>query len=174
MNVKQDIDSPGTSSQGEPDGKRSEPLEVSSADDLDGWVCESNRCDPWPLWISLSLLPLLVLWTLPQTLVGLVLALVRKAQGSAIHRVRFGPFLFLVSPGGSIGGGGISLGLVVLADTPTLLTHEFCHLYTGLWLSWLYLPVYGLEYLILGHHRSYHERATCWFERRNRRSWWRI
>ena len=66
---------------------------------------------------------------------------------------------------------GVSLGLVVLADRPSILTHEFCHLYTGLWLTWLYLPVYGLEYLIAGHARSPHERLTVRFEERTRNAW---
>ena len=48
---------------------------------------------------------------------------------------------------------------------------ELCHLYTALWLTWLYLPVYGLEYLIFGHVRSPHERATVHFERQTRRTW---
>ena len=55
--------------------------------------------------------------------------------------------------------------------SPVILTHEFCHLYTGLWLGWLYLPVYGLEYLIAGHGRSPHERLTMRFEERNRYTW---
>jgi hypothetical protein len=69
---------------------------------------------------------------------------------------------------------GISLGVVVLAEDPSVLTHEFCHVYTALWLAWAYLPVYGLEYLIVGHARSPHERLTVRFEQECRRAWERV
>jgi hypothetical protein len=55
--------------------------------------------------------------------------------------------------------------VVVFAESPSILKHEFCHLFSGLWLSWAYLPVYGLEYGLLGHARSPHERLTCRLER---------
>jgi hypothetical protein len=126
---------------------------------------------PWPLSAALAALPVLALWTLPQTLVGLCYALLKRLQGHRWMGYRFGPFLFLVVPSAPLGAQGICLGLVVLADHPGLLTHEFCHIYSGLWLSWIYLPVYGLEYLILGHDRSPHERLTCRFERESRRAW---
>lgn len=114
----------------------------------------------------LLLLPLLLVWTLPQTLVGLCFAAYRLAQGHRLQIHQFGPFLFLVVPAAGPLSAGISLGLVVFASSPRILKHEFSHLITALWLTWLYLPVYGLEYLIVGHDRSPHERLTCWLERR--------
>jgi hypothetical protein len=63
---------------------------------------------------------------------------------------------------------------VVFADSPSILTHEFCHAYTALWLSWLYLPAYGLEYAIFGHDGSPHERLTRRFERDCRQRWGRV
>jgi hypothetical protein len=127
---------------------------------------------PWPL--ALALLPLVLAWTLPQTLVGLVWALVRRARGVPLCGYRFGPFLYLVSPAAPFASRGISMGLVVLAEHPSILVHEFCHLYTAAWLGWLYLPAYGLEYLLVGHERSPHERLTCRFEQRNRLGWRRV
>ena len=97
--------------------------------------------------------------------------MLKRLRGVPARFYRFGPFLYLVVPDGVVASSGISLGLVVLADRPSILEHEFCHLYTALWLSWLYLPVYGLEYLILGHDRSFHERATCRLEQRNSWTW---
>jgi hypothetical protein len=114
---------------------------------------------------AMLLVPLLLLWTLPQTLAGLAFVLLRRAQGHRTRFYLFGPFLFLVVSARGPMTSGISLGMVVFACTPAILKHEFCHLLTGLWLSWLYLPVYGLEYLIVGHDRSPHERLTCRFER---------
>ena len=116
-------------------------------------------------WLAALLVPPLLLWTLPQTLAGLVFALRRRLQGHRARLHRFGPFLFLVVPAPGPYSAGISLGLVVFARDSSILKHEFCHLLTGLWLSWLYLPVYGLEYLLVGHDRSPHERLTCRFER---------
>jgi hypothetical protein len=120
------------------------------------------------------LLPLVAAWTLPQTLAGLGFALWHRARGAPLLAYAFGPFLYLVVPRAPPSGRGISLGVIVLAEHPAILTHEFCHLYSGLWLGWLYLPVYGLEYLAQGHERSFHERATCWFERSTRRGWVRL
>jgi hypothetical protein len=127
--------------------------------------------EPWPRALGLALVPFLALWTLPQTLAGLVYALGKRLRGERVGLYRFGPFVFLVVPDRPLASSGISLGLVVFADRPSILTHEFCHLYTGLWLSWLYLPVYGLEYLVLGHGRSFHERITVWLEQRTRYGW---
>jgi hypothetical protein len=127
---------------------------------------------PWP--VALALLPLVVAWTLPQTLVGLAWGALKLLRGVRPALYRFGPFMFLVVPEEPFFGGGISLGVVVLAKDPSLLTHEFCHLYTALWLGWLYLPAYGLEYSIVGHDRSPHERLTARFASRNRRSWRRV
>jgi len=120
------------------------------------------------------LVPPLLVWTLPQTLAGLVFAAWRRLQGHRLEAYRFGPFLYLVVPAPGPLSPGISLGLVIFASTPDLLKHEFCHLVTALWLSWLYLPVYGLEYLIIGHDRSPHERLTCRFERTIPWSWHRL
>jgi hypothetical protein len=111
------------------------------------------------------------LWTLPQTLAGLAYALVERLRGARLGLYRFGPFVFLVVRARPLASRGISLGLVVLADRPEILTHEFCHLYTALWLNWLFLPVYGLEYLLLGHARSFHERLTVHFEQHTPRAW---
>jgi hypothetical protein len=109
---------------------------------------------------------------LPQTLAGLGVALLRRREGHRPTLCRFGPFLFVVvrTPGPL--SAGISLGVVVFAETHEILKHELCHLITGLWLSWIYLPVYGLEYLFVGHRRSPHERITCWLERRVTWGWW--
>jgi len=120
------------------------------------------------------LLPVIIVWTLPQTLAGLVLALWHRLRGTPVFLYAFGPSLFFVVPTPPPASCGISLGAVVFADRPEILTHEFCHLYTGLWLGWLYLPVYGLEYLVLGHDRSFHERVTCRFERTTRQGWVRL
>lgn len=125
---------------------------------------EATR-QPWPLIASSLLFPVLALHTLPQTVVGLVVAFYRWLQGHRPVLYRFGPFLFIVFRARGPGPRGISLGVVVFSETPDILKHEFCHLLTGLWLSWAYLPVYGLEYLILGHDRSPHERITVKFER---------
>lgn len=105
--------------------------------------------------------PVLLAWTLPQTLAGLAFAIVRRVQGHRVQLYLFGPFLFLVVPARGPTSAGISLGLVVFACRTDILKHEFCHLLTALWLGWLYLPIYGLEYLLFGHDRSPHERLTC-------------
>lgn len=146
---------------------------VTSTADHDAWERQPGPRGrrPWPLVVTLLLAPVLALWTAPQTLTGLVYAALKRVRGTPARFYRFGPFLFLVVPDGTFAASGISLGLVVLADRPAILEHEFCHLYSGLWLSWLYLPVYGLEYLILGHDRSFHERLTCWIEKRNQWRW---
>lgn len=136
------------------------------------WENRGAGRQPWPLIASSLLLPVLVLHTLPQTLVGLVVALYRWLQGHRPVLYRFGPFLFIVVRARGPGPRGISLGVVVFSETPDILKHEFCHLFTGLWLSWAYLPVYGLEYLILGHDRSPHERITVKFERDLDWAWW--
>ena len=129
---------------------------------------------PWPLPLALAFAPFVAAWTLPQTLAGLVFAAVRRAQGHPVGLYRFGPFVYVVVPSEGVASAGISLGVVVFAVRPEILTHELCHLYTGLWLSWAYLPVYGLEYLLLGHERSWHERLTCRFEKANKTSWVRL
>jgi hypothetical protein len=116
--------------------------------------------------LGVALFPLVLLWTLPQTVVGLVFALVRRLQGHRLSLHCFGPFVFLVVPARGPASEAISLGLVIFARSPAILKHEFCHLLTGLWLTWLYLPAYGLEYLLVGHDRSPHERLTCRFEQR--------
>lgn len=136
----------------------------------------STRAPGARSWLlpAIALAPLLLLWTLPQTLAGLAFALVRRAQGHPLQVYLFGPFLFLVVPARGPLTAGISLGLAVFACEPGILKHEFCHLLTGLWLTWLYLPVYGLEYLIVGHDRSPHERLTCEFERRVTWGWRRL
>jgi hypothetical protein len=138
-----------------------------------GWE-RSLGTPPWPLGWAVFVLPWIVLWTLPQTLAGVALAIVARARGVRGAWYRFGPFLFWVVPTAPPASRGISLGVVVLAEEPSILTHEFCHLYTALWLSWAYLPVYGLEYLLLGHDRSPHERLTVRFERSCRRGWSRV
>jgi hypothetical protein len=124
--------------------------------------------------VAVALFPLLVLWTLPQTLGGLGFAAVGRLHGHRGAWYRFGPFLFYVMPWAPRWLRGISLGAVVLADDPGVLTHEFCHVYTALWLSWLYLPVYGIEYGTVGHARSPHERLTRHFERHTGLGWRRI
>jgi hypothetical protein len=108
---------------------------------------------------------LFVAWTLPQTLAGAALALAARLRGSRGDWYRFGPFLFYVMRAAPPASRGISLGAVILCEDPTILVHEMCHAFTALWLSWAYLPVYGLEYLIVGHARSPHERLTVRFER---------
>lgn len=137
----------------------------------DAWAGPSPGAAPAQLALAWALFPLVVLWTLPQTAVGLAIAALRRWQGYPWWLYRFGPFLFCVVPAPSIASAGISLGVFVIADRPAILTHEFCHLYTAAWLGWLYLPVYGLEYLFAGHDRSPHERLTCRFASANRRSW---
>ncbi len=127
------------------------------------WQQDPER-ESRPGWASLGWglsVPLLAVWTLPQTLVGLMLVAMLLPRGWPVGVYRFGPFFFLVVPRGLAKARGISLGLVVLADDPAILRHEFCHLFSGLWLGWVYLPVYGLEYLLMGHAGSWHERLTC-------------
>ena len=136
------------------------------------WTSGPAGAAPWPLAAAVPLAALLALWTLPQTLAGLAFAAALALGGHRPRLYRFGPFLFLVVPAAPFSIYGISLGLVVLADHPSILTHEFCHLYTGLWLGWLYLPIYGIEYLVLGHDRSPHERLTVWIASRTMTAWW--
>ncbi len=114
------------------------------------------------LWPALALVPILLVWLMPQTLAGIAFALVRRTRP---RWARFGPLVCAVIPTRGLGTAGISLGLVVFAEHPSIVRHELCHVITGMWLGWLYLPVYGLEYLVLGHARSWHERVTCWLER---------
>lgn len=142
-----------------------------SAPATDGWQNGPTGREPWSRALSLTLVPVLALWTLPQTLAGLGYALVKRLRGERCGLYRFGPFVFLVVRGSPMASSGISLGLVVIADRPSILTHEFCHLYTGLWLTWLYLPVYGIEYLLMGHGRSFHERITVRLEERTANGW---
>ena len=127
--------------------------------------------DPAPRAVSVGLTLPLLIWTLPQTAAGLLFALLRRRQGHRFELYRFGPFLYLVMPCRGPGVAGISLGLIVFSESRSILKHEFCHLLTGLWLSWLYLPVYGLEYATVGHRRSPHERITNWFEKRLAWGW---
>jgi len=121
--------------------------------------------DPWPTALTVLLFPLFALWTLPQTLVGLAYAIVQRRRGHRPHLYVFGPFLFVVIRAHGPKSPAISLGVVVFTESPGFLKHELCHILTGLWLTWLYLPVYGIEYLVFGHDRSPHERLTCHFER---------
>jgi hypothetical protein len=142
--------------------------------DNTSWERSHKGRPPWPLAAALALFPLMVLWTLPQTLAGLGFAAAGRLRGHRGAWYRFGPFLFHVVPWAPRWVRGISLGVIVLADAPSILTHEFCHVYTALWLSWLYLPVYGLEYVTVGHDRSPHERLTCRLERSTRLGWRRL
>jgi len=138
------------------------------------WPEASFGRSPMPLWVVIALLPLIVIWTLPQTVIGLLLALYQRTQGHLIHLYRFGPFLFIVvrsAPPIKRGVRGISLGVVVFSDHFVILKHEFCHLLSGLWLAWFYLPVYSMEYRLFGHARSPHERVTNWFEKRLNWCW---
>ena len=141
---------------------------------LTSWQEAPAGTEPAPLPFAVAFLPFLVAWTLPQTLAGAALAIRARLQGHRGSFYRFGPFLFYVVPCAPPASRGISLGAVVFADHPSILTHEFCHVYTALWLSWLYLPVYGLEYAVVGHERSPHERLTCRFERDCQRRWLRV
>jgi hypothetical protein len=138
------------------------------------WAASPDGDEPAPLPVAVALFPLVVLWTLPQTLAGIALAAHARLRGVRGSWYRFGPFLYYVVPCAPPASRGISLGVVVLADDPSILTHELCHLYSGLWLAWLYLPVYGLEYALMGHDKSFHERATVRFELRCRRAWRRV
>ena len=130
------------------------------------WEAPVAGCPPSPLWLALLLAPLLLVWTLPQTLIGLLYCLFRHVQGHRLCLYRFGPFIFVVTRARGPLFRGISLGLFIFSETADILKHEFCHLFTALWLAWLYLPVYGIEYAVFGHDRSPHERLTCWLERR--------
>ncbi|MGZ5967174.1 MAG: hypothetical protein ACXWP4_05870 [Polyangiales bacterium] len=138
---------------------------------MKSWERSTIGREPWPLVASIALFPFLALWTLPQTIGGLGFALHARLRGHRGAFYRFGPFVFYVVPWAPKWIRGISLGVVVLADDPSILTHEFCHVFTALWLHWLYLPVYGLEYLIVGHDRSPHERLTVRFEKSTRLGW---
>ena len=142
--------------------------------DHPAWRESPRGAPPAPLPRALALSLALALWTLPQTLAGLALALWHRARGASLALYRFGPFVFLVVPASPPASTGISLGLVVISERPEILTHEFCHLYTALWLSWLYLPVYGVEYALLGHDREAHEKLTVRFERATRHGWVRV
>ena len=141
---------------------------------LTSWARSPRGTPPAPLGLAIALLPLAILWTLPQTLAGLALVAHARTRGVRGSWYRFGPLLFYVVPCAPPASRGISLGVVVFADDPSILTHEFCHFYTALWLTWLYLPVYGLEYALLGHDRSPHERLTRRFERASRRAWCKV
>jgi hypothetical protein len=141
---------------------------------LRSWSASPGGREPAALGVAAALLPLVALWTLPQTLAGIALAVYARLRGTRGSWYRFGSFLFYVVPTAPPASRGISLGTVVFADEPSILTHEFCHVYSGLWLAWLYLPIYGLEYAIVGHERSPHERATLRFERACRLAWRRI
>lgn len=138
------------------------------------WNASPGGRGPAPLPLAMALFPLVALWTLPQTLAGLALAAYARIRGVRGSWYRFGVFLFYVVPRAPPASRGISLGVVVLSEDPSILTHEFCHVYTALWLAWLYLPVYGLEYAIVGHERSPHERLTERFERQCRTAWRRV
>jgi hypothetical protein len=93
----------------------------------DPWLLGPAGRDPWPRAATALLAPALLLWTLPQTLAGLAYALVERLRGARLSLYRFGPFVFLVVRARPLASRGISLGLVVLADRPEILTHEFCH-----------------------------------------------
>jgi hypothetical protein len=148
---------------------------VGSRVSVDDPAWDAHAGEPPPAWpITALLFPCVVLWTLPQTVAGLAYAAIKRVRGHAVRLYRFGPFLYVVVPSAPVASRGISLGVVVFADHPSILTHEFCHLYTAAWLGWLYLPVYGLEYLVLGHSRSPHERLTERFEARSRLAWRRV
>ena len=138
------------------------------------WPASSFGQSPMPLWFIISIFPAIVIWTLPQTLIGLFIALYYRIQGHSIYLYLFGPFMFVVVPTTSPTSRsirGISLGVVVFSDHYIILKHEFCHLLSGMWLSWFYLPVYGIEYRIVGHSRSPHERLTNWFEKHLNWGW---
>jgi hypothetical protein len=138
------------------------------------WSRSPQGKAPWPLAVSLVLFPLLLVWTFPQSLGGLLYACYHRARGGRFLYYRFGPFIYLVVPIAPFRAQGISLGLVVFANRPEILIHEFCHTYTALWLSWLYLPIYGLEYLVFGHDASPHERLTRHFEHTCRQTWTKL
>src|SRR5258706_3065158 len=138
------------------------------------WSASPSGREPAPLGAGIALFPLVALWTLPQTLAGMALAAHARLRGTRGSWYRFGVFLFYVVPCAPPASRRISLGVVVLSEDPSILTHEFCHMYSALWLSWLYLPVYGLEYALLGHGRSPHERVTERFERRCGLAWRRV
>lgn len=125
-------------------------------------------------WLSILIIPVVCLLTLPQTLLGLVAVAVYALRGARPYVYRFGLFWFLVVPREAPIFRGISLGLVVVAFDPAILRHEFCHLITGLWLVWFYLPWYALEYAIFGHYHAPHERLVRSLE--GRISWdiWRV
>jgi hypothetical protein len=129
------------------------------------WQASSPGRPPSSLPVALLLALPLLLWTLPQSLVGSAVCLLRCLQGHRPRLYRFGPFLFVVVRARGPLSSGISLGLFVFSEMPEILKHEFCHLFTALWLCWLYLPVYGIEYALFGHDRSPHERLTCRLER---------
>jgi hypothetical protein len=135
------------------------------------WSRSKGGREPVSLPIAMMLLPFVALWTLPQTIGGIFLAAHARLRGAKGGWYRFGPFLFYVVQAAPPASRGISLGVVVLSESPEILTHEFCHVFTAMWLSWLYLPVYGLEYLLVGHERSPHERATVHFERTTKLGW---
>lgn len=147
------------------------PETISFARHNPAWSRAPDGKPPSSWLVVILLVPFVVVWTLPQTVAGLACAVAARLCGVPLFVYRFGPFPFLVVPAPPPASRGISLGLVVFADSPAILTHEFCHLYTAAWLGWLYLPVYGLEYLVVGHSRSPHERLTRWFESRCQLAW---
>ncbi len=138
------------------------------------WECSAGGRPPLPLGVAVLLFPLVLLWTLPQTLAGRGFVVAGRLRGRRGAWYQFGPFLFYLVPWAPRWIRGISLGVIVLANDPAIITHEFCHVFTALWLSWLYLPVYGLEYGLVGHTRSPHERLTVHFEHHTQLGWRRV
>ena len=135
------------------------------------WLAADVGSEPAKLIVALLLVIPLFIWTLPQTLVGLAFAIYRRLQGHRFGLYRFGPFIYMVVPARGPASEAISFGMVIFTSSPSFLKHEFCHLITGLWLSWLYLPIYGIEYLLAGHSRSPHERITERLERSVQWKW---
>jgi hypothetical protein len=105
------------------------------------------------------------LWTLPNTIIGLLLGLLtfqrpRLAGGALLfdHRARGVTVLLR-----KIGRSAMTIGFVILGTRPVegrLLVHEKHHILQYMWLGPLFLPVYGVLALRYGYKRHPFELAA--------------
>lgn len=89
---------------------------------------------------------LLILWQLPQVLVGLFLLILYKKSSKVIYKDDYVKVYSCNMPG------GISLGTIVLINkymcTKNTVNHELGHTKQSRYLGWLYLLIIGLPSII--------------------------